>query len=233
MALIKCGECGQQMSSSAKVCPHCGKPRPSAGKTGCAWVIVLVGAIFIWSIWNADNQPSTPTPTQKPVAAITQTTTPSPKPIVQPDASLQTPWIYRTSSDSMTGKPIRNAYAVSRNTVDFSFPYAGAQHAMLTLRKHPRYGTDVIFSIERGQFGCGFDGCPILVRFNDGKAESFTGNESEDHSTTTVFISPASRFIAHLQKAKVVRVESSFYQEGRQVFTFNVSGFDDKQFDGK
>ncbi len=26
MALIKCSECGKEISSEAKVCPHCGKP---------------------------------------------------------------------------------------------------------------------------------------------------------------------------------------------------------------
>lgn len=225
MALIKCKECGQPMSSGAKLCPHCGKPRPSATKTGCAWIIVLFGAAVIWGIWKGGSTPPNTSPATAPVMAIqSPTATPA-----APAPPLD-PWTYGSTTDSMTGRPVHNALAESRNTVNFSFPYAGAQHATLRLRKHPRYGSDVIFAIERGQFGCGYDGCQILVRFDDGAAERYTGNEPDDHSTTGVFISPAPRFMTRLRKAKVVRIESSFYQEGRQVFTFDVGGFDENKF---
>jgi len=230
MALIKCKECGQQMSSSAKVCPHCGKQKPSATKTGCAWIVVLFGAAIVWGIWKGASE-SPQTPEAAPLTAATPLTSSTPD---EPTTTAPTPeaWGYNTSTDSMTGKAVHNAWAESQNTVDFSFPYAGAQHATLMLRTHPRYGSDVIFSIERGQFGCGIDGCPILVRFDDGPAERYTGHEPEDHSTTMVFLSPSGRFNAHLRKAKVVRVESAFYQEGRQVFIFDVAGFDDEKFSG-
>jgi hypothetical protein len=229
MALIKCKECGQQMSSSAKACPHCGKQRPSATKTGCAWIIVLFGATIIWGIWKGSSEPSSTPPPPSALAVTSQPSEPSPQ---QKPPQPRESWGYLSSPDSMTGKSIRSAWAKSQNTVDFSFPYTGVQHAMLTLRKHPRFGTDAIFSIERGQFGCGIDGCSILVRFDDGSAERYTGNEPDDHGTTEVFISPAARFITHLRKAKVVRVESSFYQEGHQVFTFDVTGLDEKKFGG-
>lgn len=225
MALIKCKECAQPMSSSAKVCPHCGKQRPSATKTGCAWIIVLFGAAIVWGIWKGGSMPSsTPPATAPALASQSPSATPA-----EPAPPLD-PWSYGSSADSMTGKPVHNALVESQNTVNFSFPYSGAQHATLRLRKHPRYGADVIFAIERGQFGCGYDGCPILVRFDDGPAERYTGNAPEDQSTNMVFLSPAARFNARLRKAKVVRVESSFYQEGRQVFTFDAAGFDEKKF---
>lgn len=223
MALIKCKECGQPMSSSARVCPHCGKQRPSTAKTGCAWIIVVFGVALIWGIWKGASEP-TPTTSRASSAEVL--------PSAVAVASEPQGWDYRGSSDSMSGKPIRSASVVSQNTVDFSFPYAGAQHGTLIVRKHPRFGNDVIFTIERGQFGCGIDGCTILVRFDDGKAERFTGNVPDDNSTTGVFLSPAAGFVARMRKAKVVRVESSFYQEGRQVFTFDVAGFDDKRFGG-
>lgn len=227
MALIKCKECGQPMSSSAKVCPHCGKQRPSATKTGCAWIIVLFGAAIVWAIWKGASAPSSPPVTSANVATTQPPSTPA-VPAPPPES-----WSYGSSADSMTGKPIRNATTDSMNTVDFSFPYAGAQHGTLLVRKHPRFGNDVIFTIERGQFGCGFDGCAILVRFDDGKAEQYIGNEPDDHSSTAVFLSPASRFMTRMRHAKVVRIESSFFQQGRQVFTFDVAGFDDKKFSGE
>lgn len=226
MALIKCKECGQQMSSSARVCPHCGKQRSSTAKTGCAWIIVLFGTAVIWAIWKGAGVPDT-SPVVSAPAIPASSTAEVPTPAVKTSSSY---WEYRTTPDSMTSKPVHTARLESQNTVDFSFPYSGSQHATLILRQHPRYGRDVIFTIERGQFGCGVEGCTIMVRFDDGPAERYNGTAPDDHSSTGVFLSPAARFEAKLRKAKMVRIESTFYQQGRQVFTFDAAAFDDKQF---
>ncbi|KAF0804904.1 hypothetical protein A6D6_02668 [Alcanivorax xiamenensis] len=52
MALIKCKECGNEISPSAKSCPHCGAPKEVArGKVGVAKIIVIIfGAFFIYGI---------------------------------------------------------------------------------------------------------------------------------------------------------------------------------------
>ena len=59
MALIKCTECGQDISTEATVCPHCGKPSkpivheivdPSLPKKGTAKAIIgflILGLIFL------------------------------------------------------------------------------------------------------------------------------------------------------------------------------------------
>jgi hypothetical protein len=50
MALVKCRECGKDVSSTAAACPHCGAPRkPAAKQYGCgtAIVVVVVGSIVI------------------------------------------------------------------------------------------------------------------------------------------------------------------------------------------
>ncbi|MEW6025846.1 MAG: zinc-ribbon domain-containing protein [Planctomycetota bacterium] len=47
MALIKCKECGKDMSDTATVCPHCGfsdKPKSAKGMT----VVGLLLNMFIW-----------------------------------------------------------------------------------------------------------------------------------------------------------------------------------------
>jgi predicted amidophosphoribosyltransferase len=36
MSLIKCTECGQDISTEAPVCPHCGKPNLSIAPTSVA-----------------------------------------------------------------------------------------------------------------------------------------------------------------------------------------------------
>lgn len=54
MALTTCKDCGQQVSTSAKTCPHCGTPAPSKKKAkGKFWtwflgfvVLGLIGAVM-------------------------------------------------------------------------------------------------------------------------------------------------------------------------------------------
>lgn len=61
MALIKCKECGHQVSSKAETCPNCGvtiKAKPT--QYGCGTVILIFIVIFIWIGVFTDNS-STPT----------------------------------------------------------------------------------------------------------------------------------------------------------------------------
>lgn len=45
MALIKCKECGREISSSAINCPHCGAPINSE-PTGTSKIAIILGAII-------------------------------------------------------------------------------------------------------------------------------------------------------------------------------------------
>ncbi len=54
MALIKCSESGKEISSEAKVCPHCGKPlvveqsTAQGNNSSCSKVaIIAIGAILM------------------------------------------------------------------------------------------------------------------------------------------------------------------------------------------
>ncbi len=44
MALTKCKECGSQISSSASVCPHCGKKKPAIG---CNVLLITLAILII------------------------------------------------------------------------------------------------------------------------------------------------------------------------------------------
>lgn len=51
MALIKCKECGETVSSKADVCPKCGAPFKSRikGPSGCMMIfLVIVGVILLF-----------------------------------------------------------------------------------------------------------------------------------------------------------------------------------------
>lgn len=135
-------------------------------------------------------------------------------------------WDYAENEDNMSGKSVRRAYVSSLNTVNFRFPYEGTQRATLTIRKHPRWGTSVYISIDKGQFVCGYDDCDVRVRFSKGSAQRMTASEPDDHSSNILFISTASSFIGQARKSEKVFVEAGFYQEGNKVFEFDISGLD-------
>lgn len=67
MAIIKCHECGNGVSSDAKACPHCGV-KPKAKTSMLTWII---GGVFAFAIGSAiinQNSPSdAPTAPAKPV----------------------------------------------------------------------------------------------------------------------------------------------------------------------
>ncbi|WP_122509616.1 hypothetical protein [Pseudomonas viridiflava] len=140
--------------------------------------------------------------------------------------SLGLTWNYTDSEDNMSGKLVRRAYVLSTNTVDFDFPYSGAQQATLTIRKHPRWGTSVYISIEKGQFVCGYDDCNVRVRFAKDNAKRVSASEPEDHSSTTLFINNEPSFIAQVRKSDKVYIEAGFYQEGNRIFEFDISDFE-------
>lgn len=151
--------------------------------------------------------------------------------VAAPSSTVGEQWEYRSQKDPMSEGAAYFAAVESTNTVEFGFPYSGAQHATLTVRSHPRYGKDIIFSIERGQFLCpSYDGCEVLVRFDDAKAIRYHANAAADNSTETIFIRGYSAFLQHLEKSKRVRIAANIYQQGVPVFEFDVSGFDVKKY---
>lgn len=134
-------------------------------------------------------------------------------------------WEYETEDEKMAQGVVKYAKIESINTVNFDFPYQGPQHGRLTLRTHPRWGKDVIFNIEKGQLLCDIvDGASVLVRFDNGKPQTFHATGPADHSTTSLFIRDYGRFVAALKTSKKVYIETKVYQEGNQVFEFSVDG---------
>ena len=134
-------------------------------------------------------------------------------------------WVYSKSEDGMTGKMSSGAMVQSANTFEFDFPYQGAQHATLTLRKHPRHGKDVILAIEKGQIQCSSYDCLVRVRFDDESPKTYTGNEPADNSSEYVFIPAYGTFSTKLKTAKRVRIEVNVFHQGALMAEFDVSGF--------
>ncbi len=57
MALKKCSECGKEISTEAKDCPHCGKPQRKKTRWG---LLISIGLILlVLFMWVASMQPPT------------------------------------------------------------------------------------------------------------------------------------------------------------------------------
>ena len=144
-------------------------------------------------------------------------------------------WVYSEHQDEMGRGTTKLAQVVSSNTVRFGFPYEGETHAALQLRKSPQYGRapgaglyDVMVRVERGQFVSSYTKNFVTVRFDDGELWKFDIVEPEDGATGLLFMRPVDgeSFIGELRKAKSLKIEADFYQEGPRVFEFDVRGLD-------
>lgn len=170
--------------------------------------VMVLGAIF------GDPQPSASHTEQLASGSSIQPPAPPPPP----------QWGYETSTDKMTSKPVATAMLRSENSLSLGFPYQGVNHGWLTIRRHPKYGTDVIVQVTKGQVLCrSYDGCTISVRFDDGKPARFGAVGPEDHSSEILFLKSSERFIANAKKAKRILVEIPMYQEGNQLLEFTTA----------
>ncbi len=223
MAMAKCRECGADVSDSAMTCPKCGIAKPVKKTPLLAKIflgLLALGLIgqFIGGGSNTGEGTST---------SVSAPSVPSaPEPVVSGSQ-----WSYSHVPDSMSKGTAHHAVVSSTNTVEFKFPYSGPQHARLNLRTDPRYGKDVIFSIERGQILChSYEDCTVLVRFDDEQASNFSAVGAADNSTETIFLRNYDRFVGKMMKAKRVRISTNIYQEGAPAFEFDVGGFDQKKY---
>ena len=240
MALVACPDCGRDVSTIALNCPQCGRPAPfgapveetvpqaaaaplRSGNPTMLIVLVFVGLGAI-SVALGSVKPSAPRAASDPQTDSLEARLAQ---ITDSARRLREHWQYSDHQDDMSSGRYRLAQKLSTNEFSFSSPYGGPQRASLTLRSHPRYGREVILSIERGQLLCQPIGqCVVAVRFDEAPARNFSVVEPADHSSNTLFIQNFPRFSTGLAKAKVVRISVPVYEEGEQTFTFDAAGFD-------
>jgi hypothetical protein len=134
-------------------------------------------------------------------------------------------WEYTTEKDEMRDSKNRYATLISDNYAMFDAPYDGGSSLSITVRYMKKYGTDVMLQINPGQFnGNEYEGTNyVTVRFDGGSPRRYTFNESDDGSPDVIFINKKSDFIARCKKAKSLKIEAPFYQEGNVVFNFKVN----------
>lgn len=112
MALVKCKECGEKVSTKATSCPSCGAKVPK--RTSLATWLGL--ALIIYIAYAA---------LQSPTSTTSSTNTKSNKSAnIKQQVAPKTSWTHSTSKDEMTGKKMAFASSVSTTpTKLMSFPY--------------------------------------------------------------------------------------------------------------
>lgn len=104
MALVKCKECGEQVSTKAKTCPSCGAkaPKRTSLVTWLVLVIIIVGA---WGAVFNSGTPSRRSPSYTPSASASLRPTTTPTAASTPTPAAPRPaWQYQISRDQLTGK---------------------------------------------------------------------------------------------------------------------------------
>ena len=133
-------------------------------------------------------------------------------------------WRYSEEVDKMTGGREKWAQIESNNTLALQFPYAGPNYGRIYVRQHPRHGLDVFVSVDKGQILCpSYDGCSVMVRFDENKPITFKASGSSDRDPRFVFLRSESRFIADAKKAKSILVQLEMYRGGSQLLEFHSS----------
>jgi hypothetical protein len=136
------------------------------------------------------------------------------------EAQSQNPfnWQYTERSDEMGRGKAKLATVISQNTVKFAFPYAGINHMSIVIINYPVHGELVSLRITKGQF---LDSDGIAVRFDNDKEQRYSIKQVKPNM---VAVFPPDKFIADLRKARSLRIEAMFFNEGNRVFRFDVSG---------
>jgi len=89
--LVKCKDCGHEISKQAKSCPQCGAPQKRK-TSGCAWIALVLLGLFLYALIKGGGASSRVTPppaTPKPTAAPAATPMPTATPAATPTPDLR------------------------------------------------------------------------------------------------------------------------------------------------
>lgn len=120
MALVKCKECGKEVSNKASKCPNCGAKPPK--KTSPVTWLVLIAIMFV--VYVTSTSPDKDSPVVSSTSSAPPLPSASEKPKVPP-VSKKPQWRTFDSTDEMSGE--RKAFAVSPHAVPtkrMEFPYS-------------------------------------------------------------------------------------------------------------
>lgn len=216
MALIKCRECGSDVSTTAKTCPKCGAkmivpqkywkdltlPQKLAG--------LAVAGVIGYFAFNAGTGIKEKTDVD-----------------IYGKPPEKHEWQYSTSApDKMTGEITSSATLVSETTLKFDFPYKDSVASLLltrTTEKNNKARDSVFVQVTKGQFLCRLS-CTVSVKFDGGAIEKYSANMPHDGITTYIFLRDPKPFIERLRTSKRVIIEADFFKNSGTQMEFSPKG---------
>lgn len=224
MAIQKCHECGKDVSTTAKACLNCGASvkKPLLQKNIRCLGIVVSLIVLLWIVSKC-SVPSFDSYKEKAINSPTSTLIPSDKQTLasKDPVKVAIPWEYSEIKDEMSGKVTKFATKKSENTVNFDFPYRGAQHGTISILDNKT----VLFSVEKGQIIChggsDYGTCLVRVKFDNNKEKYVNASEFGDRSTT---IELTGLGFKELKSSKKLMIQVEVFQNGYPMFTFGVGG---------
>jgi len=185
---------------------------------------------------------STPTPSAGPQALATPVELPAPAATL-PDVEVALKPSSRSGAEQ-TGyawyvtsvkDPTRGSYtaAVERRSITrvwFDVTDEAAQRATIVLPLKDGHPTDLILSVEHGRFDCGQGrdkGCVLRVSIDDAAARPVRFCAARKHASNALHLvggDDARKLLAALAKAKRLRIQPSFVEEGSPEIEFAITG---------
>lgn len=239
----KCSNCSADMKADSYVCPSCGHEHTKPMSLILAVGIVFFPLIFSWfSLRKGYSKKAKIVSIGWLVISCLlvvsgklsgNTNVPAPDTKKSEQQQNNTPqklevaknWEYTEDFDKMRNTTSYWATCTSHETKDFGFPYTEVKQ-QIVLRKRPSDGFNIMIDLTKGQYSCGFEGCTINVKFDDGPIKKYRVTSANDLSSGTLFISNKSGFMSNLKKASKVMIESEFFQHGPETFEFSVNGLE-------
>ena len=214
MALKKCKECGEQVSSDAKSCPNCGKPAPKK-TSGCAWIaLVVIGIITVGFCQTTTNSYDKYKGRSEAAKAV----------VVKPRTQPQ--WTTHSSTDKMTGKVsyYANSPSVTSNPL-MDFPYADTS-AWLGIgcssdSEWAYFGFSSSPNLNNTDTQDGYNTFRTRVRWDD---DLETLRFSQKWGAKFIHFTDATESIAKLAKSNSARLELDWHGSGKTYFDFPLNG---------
>jgi len=224
MAVGKCNECGGQVASSAKACPHCGAAvKKRVGVLGWLFALAVVAPIA-YSIGGGIGKAPTATPVSS-VQGSGDARPGLPNLPSQPKPKVS-PWVAHEYTEAMTDKKVKVLKIRSNNTTSFDFPYSVSGGSGLTLSFRRAEGElDAYLQIDKGQMLCHRHDCRFSLRVGDGKVQQWTGLPSSTHDSDIMFVRDAAQLEAIAKQGGTIRIGIDFYKAGTRAFDFDLSKY--------
>jgi hypothetical protein len=204
MALIRCYECGKEISSLATACPSCGAPpqsaippplptdgRPASRAKQLSWgtIAVLTGVVLVLVIRGVTHQPNSLSVATSPTPATAEANTTGSPPVEaasQSSPSLTTAETQTAEATTTSSSPVETASQSSPSPIAVETPYAS--DAPVATATPPR-ATYQVIGIPPGDYlnvreGAGSD-YQVVTKLEPGAGGILLGTKRVANGATT------------------------------------------------